>query len=72
MCNILFFLEILAEAIATDCAKCSEKHKVGVKKFFKKVYQGDDKKIFDLLEAKYDKDMHFRKTHSEEDLKNLR
>lgn len=53
---IMFLLaDVLADALATDCGKCSEKQKNGAKKVIKFLYD-HHKDNYEELKTKYDPD----------------
>ncbi|XP_019866894.1 ejaculatory bulb-specific protein 3 [Aethina tumida] len=57
--------KVLPDALNTECAKCSDKQKAGSRKIIH--YLIDNKRdLWNQLEAKYDKDGHYRKKYESE------
>lgn len=63
--NIIFFADILPDALKTACSKCTEKQKVGSEKVFK--YLLDNKRDdYEVLERQFDPTGIYRKKYAQE------
>ncbi|XP_066900969.1 ejaculatory bulb-specific protein 3 [Halyomorpha halys] len=51
--HFFFFLDIIPDALQTECSKCNEKQKAGVEKAMKYLIE-EKRDVFDRLSAKYD------------------
>ncbi|RZC41938.1 OS-D domain containing protein [Asbolus verrucosus] len=56
---------VLPDALKTNCAKCSDKQKIGAKTVINHLYKNKPD-IWHQLEAKYDPEGKYRKEHEEE------
>ena len=65
MLNSIVFSAVLPDALATECAKCSEKQKAGSEKVIKFLSTNKPEIWNDILEM-YDKDGHYRARYGEQ------
>lgn len=62
---MLFFAEVLKDALETDCSKCSDKQKAGAKKVIKNIYE-KHRENYEELKGKYDPESKYIEKYRQE------